>query len=91
MFVIWGIAQSCATTAKFNSITLQDVSEQQLSKAKTRITQSLTNLKEKKRGLHFIPFYNFLLIECLFVFSWIPFEWFVVCFNATLISVYLRT
>lgn len=44
-----GIAQSCATTAKFNSITLQDVSEEQLSKAKTRITQSLTNLKEKKR------------------------------------------
>lgn len=44
-----GIAQCCATTAKFKSITLQDISDQQLSKAKTRITQSLTNLKEKKR------------------------------------------
>lgn len=44
-----GIAQSCATTGKFNSITLQDVSEQQLDKAKNRIAQSLTKLKDQKR------------------------------------------
>ena len=54
-----GIAQSCATTNKFKSITLQDVSDQQLSKAKTRITQSLTNLKDKKRG---IPLFSNLIL-----------------------------
>ncbi|KAI2811632.1 hypothetical protein RDWZM_003625 [Blomia tropicalis] len=44
-----GIAQSCATTGKFNSVTLQDVSQEQLNKAQKRITASLTALKEKKR------------------------------------------
>src|SRR5699024_9214453 len=32
-----GIAQSCATTGKFKSITLQDVSEEQLAKAHKKI------------------------------------------------------
>ncbi|XP_054161389.1 probable 3-hydroxyacyl-CoA dehydrogenase B0272.3 [Oppia nitens] len=44
-----GIAQSCATTERFNSITLQDVNNEQLAKAKDRITKSLNNLKEKKK------------------------------------------
>ena len=54
-----GIAQSCATTGKFDSITLHDVSQEQLNKAQTRITQSLAKLKEKKRSKFII--YIFLM------------------------------
>lgn len=51
---IAGIAQSCATTGKFNSITLHDVSQKQLDKALNRIEQSLTKMKEQKRSkIHF--------------------------------------
>jgi len=44
-----GIAQSCATTGKFNSIVLQDVNQDALNKAQNRITQSMAKLSEKKR------------------------------------------
>ncbi|KAH7638648.1 putative 3-hydroxyacyl-CoA dehydrogenase B0272.3 isoform X2 [Dermatophagoides farinae] len=44
-----GVAQSCATSGRFNSITLQDVSQEQLDKARKRIHQSLAKLKEQKR------------------------------------------
>jgi 3-hydroxyacyl-CoA dehydrogenase len=44
-----GIAQSCATSGKFNSITLQDVSQKQLEIAKKSVQQSLTKLHSKKR------------------------------------------
>jgi len=44
-----GIAQSCATTGKFNSIVLQDVNQEALNKAQKGITKSLANLSEKKR------------------------------------------
>ncbi|XP_027200428.2 putative 3-hydroxyacyl-CoA dehydrogenase B0272.3 [Dermatophagoides pteronyssinus] len=44
-----GVAQSCATSGRFNSITLQDVSQEQLDKARKRVHQSLSKLKEQKR------------------------------------------
>ena len=44
-----GIAQSCATSGKFNSITLQDVSEKQLDVSRKAIQQSLSRLHSKKR------------------------------------------
>jgi len=44
-----GIAQSCATTGKFNSITLQDTSQEQLDKAKLKIATNLAHLVGKKR------------------------------------------
>lgn len=45
-----GIAQSCASSGRFDSITLQDVSQTKLDDAKKRIHQSLTKLKELKKG-----------------------------------------
>ena len=45
-----GIAQSCATTGKFNSIVLQDVNQKALDSAQKRITQSLAKLSEKKKS-----------------------------------------
>lgn len=44
-----GIAQSCATTGKFNSIVLQDVSQKALDSAQTKITQSLGKLAQLKK------------------------------------------
>ncbi|XP_027200417.1 putative 3-hydroxyacyl-CoA dehydrogenase B0272.3 [Dermatophagoides pteronyssinus] len=44
-----GIAQSCITTGRFNSVTLQDVSDKQLEKARKNIQQSLSKLKAKKK------------------------------------------
>ena len=44
-----GIAQSCATSGHFNSITLQDVSDQQLNVARKNIEKSLSKLLEKKK------------------------------------------
>ena len=48
-----GIAQSCATTGKFKSITLQDVSEEQLGKAHKKIAANLASMAEKKRSEYF--------------------------------------
>ncbi|OTF74131.1 hypothetical protein BLA29_013915 [Euroglyphus maynei] len=48
-----GVAQSCATSGRFNSVTLQDVSQEQLDKARKRIHQSLSKLKEQKRSMCF--------------------------------------
>ena len=56
IFKIPGIAQSAATTGRFNSITLQDVSQQQLDKAKKGIAKNLAVLAEKKRSM---LFYNY--------------------------------
>ena len=44
-----GIAQSCATSGKFNSITIQDVNQKQLDISRKSIGQSLTKLHSKKR------------------------------------------
>ncbi len=44
-----GIAQSCATTGKFNSIVLQDVNQKVLDNAQAKITQSLTKLQQLKK------------------------------------------
>lgn len=53
-----GIAQSCATTGNFNSITLQDVSQEQLGKAQKQIHKNMSRLKEAKRSkIHFELFF----------------------------------
>lgn len=44
-----GIAQVCATSSKFDSITLQDVSNEQLDVAKSRIVSSASKLLRKGR------------------------------------------
>lgn len=50
-----GIAQSCATTGKFASITLQDVNEEQLGKAHKKIAANLAAMAEKKRSEFHFP------------------------------------
>ena len=58
-----GIAQSCATTGKFDSITLYDVSQDQLNKAQDRIVKSLSKLKERKKSMYIVIFlHNYKLI-----------------------------
>lgn len=63
-----GVAQSCATSGRFNSITLQDVSQEQLDKARKRIHQSLAKLKEQKRSMFDGQFSNSLFIYLFFLF-----------------------
>ena len=48
-----GIAQVAATSSKFKSITLQDVSQPQLDKAKDSIKNSLLRIKKKDREYYF--------------------------------------
>ena len=44
-----GVAQSCASSGKLNSITLQDVNQKQLDVARKGVEQSLTKLHSRKR------------------------------------------
>lgn len=48
-----GIAQSCATSGKFNSIVLQDINTEQLNKAQKRIATSLEKFKEKTESKYY--------------------------------------
>lgn len=63
-----GIAQSCATTGKFSSITLQDVSQKQLDKALVRIESSLAAMKKQKRSNLICSFLILFIISPFF--SW---------------------